>query len=62
LERVARNVRGLLTNDGRTPENVDTAVSEILEDLPTAEQELGWFQAEWGKALEHGIELASSGK
>jgi len=62
LERVERRVREVFMHAEHPPDDVDRAISEILEDLPAAEQELGWLRAEWVLAMRRGVELASGGR
>jgi hypothetical protein len=50
VERAERNVRKLLFQPAEIVQDRDRAVSELLTDLPTAEQELGWLKTTWAQA------------
>ena len=59
VERVRRHVHELFAQVSDPPGGIDLAVSELLEDLPTAEQELGWLRAGWAQVMREGRAVAA---
>lgn len=52
LKRFEQRARDLFAPARQARVNPHLAISEILMDLPTAEQELGWLQTEWNRAVQ----------
>ncbi len=58
LVRFEQRVRELFAAQSEVTIDPHQAIGEILLDLPTAEQELGWFGQSWAQAVRRGAQLA----